>query len=118
MTAQFLYDLRTLTGFVSGQDLQNLFHALGLGYCPKGRVEVNAIEAMRLCPGFQRELYSKEWLAHAEAYTRESNLRRFILPKDADFPLASFADEARRENAVATLVAECENLAWAGASGG
>ncbi len=113
MTAQFLYDLQTLTGFVSGQGLQNLFHALGLGYCPKGQVEIDLEEAEKLCPELTAELDSNEWHRHVARYTglefKEMHLDRVPL-RDSHGGLG------RIEKELARFVGETEDLAWAGAS--
>ena len=50
MTCQFLYDLRTVTGFISGSDLHELFQKLVGDPSPSGRVEIDLGKAEELCP--------------------------------------------------------------------
>lgn len=73
MTAQLLYDLRALTGFISGQDLSRLFDAMGVGPSPSGREKVDLAQARRLCPALDTYLGPRGDLkkigAHAEEYT-------------------------------------------------
>ena len=47
INCQLLYDLRSLTGFCSGQELSELFTRLGLGPSPCGSAKVDLDEALR-----------------------------------------------------------------------
>lgn len=82
IAAQFLYDLRTLTGFVSGQELQELFYVLGLSNSPKGSVEVDLDQARQMCPALSAELDAPGacLVKHISQYTGRCGFNSVYLP--------------------------------------
>ena len=71
-TAQFLYDLRELTGFISGGDLHDLFERLTGDPAPKGATLINLQDAMRACPALLNELMARDIVQHIERYSEIS----------------------------------------------
>lgn len=71
ITAQFLYDLRTFTGFISGTELHDLFRQLLGNPSPSGRVNLTLKEAMRLSPALKQLLNTslRQIAAQAAEYT-------------------------------------------------
>ena len=61
ITCQFLYDLRTLTGFISGSELHELFRKLVGTPSPTVRLPVDLARAEQLCPRLTAELDDKRW---------------------------------------------------------
>lgn len=56
-TAQFLYDLRAATGFISGQDLHGLFRKMYCGESsPSGENPLDLVVAQTLCPELAKVL--------------------------------------------------------------
>lgn len=53
LTAQHLYDLRTMTGFIGGNELHELFRQLVGEPSPKGDVLVDVADAVALCPALK-----------------------------------------------------------------
>jgi hypothetical protein len=67
---QFLYDLRTLTGFISGSDLHELFRKLVGDPSPKGnRVIEDLYRAFELCPELGSAMNDPAWLEKAKSYS-------------------------------------------------
>jgi hypothetical protein len=76
LVAQHLYDLRELTGFASGTDLQELFRSVCNGEpSPSGRIEIDpsALETTSVGQSAMQELNKPTWqtLQSIMDYTRE-----------------------------------------------
>ena len=56
MTAQFLYDLRALTGFISGSDLHELFQKLTGDPSPSGIKPISITRAYVVCHALEMEM--------------------------------------------------------------
>lgn len=56
MTAQFLYDLRNTTGFISSQDLHELFSRLVGDPSPSGLLRIDIEKAQSLCGELAAEM--------------------------------------------------------------
>ena len=71
MTAQFLYDLRALTGFVSGQELAEIFRQMFNDPAPSGMRNTTWAEAKLISPEFAAELDGTvgEFWEHVRKYT-------------------------------------------------
>lgn len=69
ITAQFLYDLRELTGFISGTDLHQLFTKLVGDPAPKGRTPINLQDAMQACPKLVALLKEKNIAQRVKEYS-------------------------------------------------
>jgi len=61
ITCQFLSDLRTLTGFISGSELHELFRELVGTPSPTVRLPVDLVRAEQLCPKLTQALEDKRW---------------------------------------------------------
>lgn len=68
-TAQFLYDLRELTGFISGNDLHDLFSSVIGNPSPSGRAAIDISSVEKACPAFTEEMSSSAWMDHAKEYS-------------------------------------------------
>lgn len=79
---QFVYDLRALTGFTSGQELSRMFKSLGLGPSPSGKLKIDLDAARAACSEFAAELDStgSEIVIHIKEYTNKLSFNSVYLP--------------------------------------